>query len=615
MITIEGLGGKGAVWCAVRFCACMKSKISYINSYGPDYNDVLTAPPTAIYLPPVTASTIWFECSKSPYGPQLLKVEVGTLFGATTTPDQPNPCEHSTISGGLLAIGPSQTRGPNWLLPSSTQLSYNGHWFYCRDGSPAEFARGCSVDVMGAGRRAYARNGVLVPAEYYSGTAEYIMYTDHIDRIGSSIPFYPHGIKQNEWYCNRPSWVVPTQYWLFCYKTECTHVSARVWKEVKWFESHCDIPGLSSKSVSSDTGLGYTAVITKRTRLITLSAIQSTHPTVFNGRYDVEETLEYSYNTVDWDSHHYVATETSLYSFVDRILVLSPGLASGTFKTLDALNHYCDMGHTRAMELYRCKDATTARSSAIADVSGLESNWIENLSQVKGTADIVLPLLNGWKAVKNGDITAGKRALIGAYLGYMYAIAPSIRDAKDLHDNLGNVTSNATINRLSQERRRGKLSLASPVLSVTAELAYYCTILLKLKDNPIASIGNALEKLGLNPSAANIWDLIPFSFVVDWFLHIGPILSRLDAYENSALLRDVQSRVETFKVRWPLTMSEVKDFVVVDYSIATPLFYSWYDRRVLSGLGSFDPLSGQSHDGLSVSQMTQGGALLSSYKK
>jgi len=135
-----------------------------------------------------------------------------------------------------------------------------------------------------------------------------------------------------------------------------------------------------------------------------------------------------------------------------------------------------------------------------------------------------------------------------------------------------------------------------------------------LKDNPIAVVFNALESLGLNPSAANLWDLIPFSFVVDWFLPIGSVLSRLDAYENNALLRDVKYRIETFKVLWPLTKQELEDLIGNQFSVTTPIKYCWYDRRILTGLGSYDPFAGQSLDGLTVSQMTQGGALLSSYK-
>jgi hypothetical protein len=36
-----------------------------------------------------------------------------------------------------------------------------------------------------------------------------------------------------------------------------------------------------------------------------------------------------------------------------------------------------------------------------------------------------------------------------------------------------------------------------------------------------------LESWGVDPSLANAWDLIPFSFVVDWFTHAGDTLDNL----------------------------------------------------------------------------------------
>lgn len=42
----------------------------------------------------------------------------------------------------------------------------------------------------------------------------------------------------------------------------------------------------------------------------------------------------------------------------------------------------------------------------------------------------------------------------------------------------------------------------------------------------------AIRSLDFVPSLANSWDLIPYSFVVDWFLPIGNILSRFDAMSD-----------------------------------------------------------------------------------
>lgn len=611
MITIEGLGGKGGVWCALCFAKTSVTKITDVDAYAFDSNGILSAPPCAVYLPPVRASSLWYSCTTSPYGPRLDRFEVGTLDGVTSSPDTPNPCEHSTMTGGLMCTGAGPLGVPRWVWPKVQPL--NGVTYYTPSGDVAQFVQGTKSDWLGD-EHAYNRFGILVADYDGSHTETNAMLTDWCDPVGSTNPLYTFGATQSMWLCTTQNRAISTEAKRLV-KTSCTHVSARVWKESKMIEYHQNASYTPIDPVSKETGLGYTIAFAYHVRTITMQAIQSTSPTHFNGRYAVEETISYGYRATGISKPLITGSVSMSYSFDAKILTLAPGLAVGDTFLKAALDGYCHLAQPRAKLLFQMKCATTARSNAIADVTGLQSNWIENLSQVKGTASAIRPLVNAWKAVKTGNIMAGKRALIDAYLTYMYVVSPGVRDYNDVTKNLGKVSRNITSKRFSSERRRGKMVKTVPTCDVLAELAYYCTLNLRLKDNPIASLGNALERLGLNPSAANIWDLIPFSFVVDWFVHIGPILSRLDAYENNALLRDVESRVETFKVLWPLTKSQLIVLVGDRYSIVTPIKYSWYDRRILTGLGSYDPFSGQSSGGLSVSQMTQGGALLSSYKK
>lgn len=43
-----------------------------------------------------------------------------------------------------------------------------------------------------------------------------------------------------------------------------------------------------------------------------------------------------------------------------------------------------------------------------------------------------------------------------------------------------------------------------------------------------SNIGSSLSQLGITNPASLAWELLPYSFVVDWFLPIGPYLERLD---------------------------------------------------------------------------------------
>jgi hypothetical protein len=45
----------------------------------------------------------------------------------------------------------------------------------------------------------------------------------------------------------------------------------------------------------------------------------------------------------------------------------------------------------------------------------------------------------------------------------------------------------------------------------------------------LSKIWNALQTYGLSPDFYVIWDMIPYSFIVDWFIPVGDMLSVLDA--------------------------------------------------------------------------------------
>lgn len=617
MITIEGLGGKGTLWCTFPLSPIMSNTDGMI---GQVYPMVYGNAPSECYIPPVGDPSIWHDTTTSPYGFRVSKLDIGTLVSVSKSPLTPNPCEHSTITGGLMFINPAPTQRLSFLKPAV--FAPRGYTWYTPDGVVAQFFQGYALDPAPVPILAYNRKGELKPYTLKGGLSSTLGFTGHsfftdwCDASSSPTPFYSNGANSSGFLQSRPSdpgWINGTT----LFTSRCTHVSANVWEEVLINEFHQNGSYIPSLPVSKETGFGYVASFTKRTRVHTMTHIQNLDGGLFVGRFKVTEVCEYWGHMPAWPKAiFYSGVLQKEHVFDTAILVLYPGVSVGGSLLKSSLDDYCQKAVPRAKMLYRCNSATIARSNAVADVSALDSNWIENLSQIGGTSNVILPLLLGWKAVKKGDILTAWRALCGAYLSYKYVIAPGISDYKDVKANIGTLSKGFTKYRFSNERRRGKFITNTPVLETSAILSYFCTINLQLKDSSFAAVFNALERLGLDPSSGNIWDLIPFSFVVDWFFHIGPTLDKLNAYDNAVILRTVKSRIETFKVQWPLTLDDVDGFSIGNsFSVVKPLHYSWYDRRILSGIGSFDPFSGQSNDGLTVSQMTQGGALLSSYRR
>lgn len=75
-------------------------------------------------------------------------------------------------------------------------------------------------------------------------------------------------------------------------------------------------------------------------------------------------------------------------------------------------------------------------------------------------------------------------------------------------------------------------------------VTFRCSLLLKEKGlHGAAAALNTCYRLGLEPNLYVLWDLIPYSFVVDWFLPIG---DALDAYEQAAHYSPLYYEYESF---------------------------------------------------------------------
>jgi hypothetical protein len=66
-------------------------------------------------------------------------------------------------------------------------------------------------------------------------------------------------------------------------------------------------------------------------------------------------------------------------------------------------------------------------------------------------------------------------------------------------------------------------------------------------DSEYANIRGILDVLGLKANVSVVWDAIPFSFVVDWFLGVGNYLRSLDTdfLESVVTIHDFCSSVKT----------------------------------------------------------------------
>lgn len=143
-------------------------------------------------------------------------------------------------------------------------------------------------------------------------------------------------------------------------------------------------------------------------------------------------------------------------------------------------------------------------------------NNIENLKDLKEIKRSLPPIINLLKK-------RSFKSLAEFYLWYKYTYTTTKLDLKAYYDFFHNWmaerSSSSNIKRTNVTIVR---SLPDKPISTTETTRFQI-----YSDNYNAGV---LETLGLNLNLGNTWDLIPFSFVADWFINVGNVLANLDHY-------------------------------------------------------------------------------------
>jgi hypothetical protein len=102
----------------------------------------------------------------------------------------------------------------------------------------------------------------------------------------------------------------------------------------------------------------------------------------------------------------------------------------------------------------------------------------------------------------------------------------------------------------------------------------------------LAGAKRAAYELDVAPTLANIWDLLPWSFVVDWFLPIGPIAEQMEL-EHYAQTFNVRKCFTTLTAQWETDQLPLYGFEGVRLSGSCT--FSFYERRCSNVLPSAPP--------------------------
>lgn len=167
------------------------------------------------------------------------------------------------------------------------------------------------------------------------------------------------------------------------------------------------------------------------------------------------------------------------------------------------------------------------------------------------------------------------RALADLYLSTKYGARLTIHDANVIMDK---VTDHLTGMIPEQEiyRAHSRSSLTFDGSGIFGDWLVECVSTVWYRPRPQWTLDRSLSNLikwDLGPSLQNVWDFIPYTFVVDWFLDVEGALKSLD---NQALwaLNEVLECTETVKYTTSVDAS------IIDRRLAGSLTFTVYDRTV-----------------------------------
>jgi hypothetical protein len=169
----------------------------------------------------------------------------------------------------------------------------------------------------------------------------------------------------------------------------------------------------------------------------------------------------------------------------------------------------------------------------------LSSNFLESLSEIREIHRLLpdtKPLSKMLNATKKAGLFSGTLrfadVLTNSYLLYKFGYQPLVGDLENVGRLLDSKADEILLRSSNGITLYGKHVFVFPSWSPLAGLTLTTRTKLRCKIPRASVIAMMLplEQAGIAPKLSNLWDLVPFSFVVDWFANIGERISFAEGY-------------------------------------------------------------------------------------
>lgn len=230
----------------------------------------------------------------------------------------------------------------------------------------------------------------------------------------------------------------------------------------------------------------------------------------------------------------------------------------------------------------------------------IENNYFESLSDLRDVMSLVPdlgPVNRMLRAVGVGNIITGALSFVdvltNAYLLYQFGLKPMADDLRSLAEGLDRIVYDLS-HRSENVDLRGKFTFTAfpeddPLSGCT--LVVRSKVRLRIPKTSALAMILSFKNAGFDLSPSSGWDLIPFSFVIDWFAQIG---DRMELGFNHLrfLSMELTSCVHSYTV-----YKDLVDTESIDFSDGAQIKHYFRDTSVYLPAprnGRYDFLSGNS---------------------